>query len=93
MEVDMDFRETVVTDLKHNVCDIVFTKTNGEERIMRCTLMEKFLPETKDHYTTKKENLEVVPVWDLEKNAWRSFRLDSVIKIIVHEEDTDVAPA
>ena len=26
----------------------------------------------------KKENLDVLSVWDLDNNGWRSFRLDSV---------------
>jgi hypothetical protein len=31
----------------------------------------------------RKQNLDVVSVWDLDKNAWRSFRLDSVKAVSV----------
>jgi predicted DNA-binding transcriptional regulator YafY len=34
------------------------------------------LPETSIH--NKKTNYEVLPVWDTDIGAWRSFRLDSI---------------
>lgn len=61
---------------------MIFTKTDGTEREMRCTLREDVIQSTeKKTERVKKENLEVMSVWDLDKNAWRSFRLDSVKQI------------
>ena len=49
---------------------------------MLCTLMSEFLPETKEtEKEDKKVNEEVLAVWDLEKEAWRSFRLDSISNV------------
>lgn len=80
-----------INDLKNNICTVVFTKVNGETRRMRCTLKEDLLPaqETKhlDHATQQKrqtgENL--VSVWDLDNDGWRSFRKDSVVDFIVND--------
>ena len=69
-------RETLIKNLQKNVMQIIFNKVNGEERIMHCTLHETVLPETSIH--NKKTNDEVLPVWDTDIGAWRSFRLDSI---------------
>ena len=69
-------RETLIKNLQTNVMQIIFNKVNGEERIMHCTLHETVLPETSIH--NKKKNDEVLPVWDTDIGAWRSFRLDSI---------------
>ena len=68
-------RETLIKNLKTNVMQITFNKVCGEERVMHCTLHESKLPETSNN---KKINDEVLPVWDIDIGAWRSFRLDSV---------------
>jgi hypothetical protein len=75
----------IVSALQSNICDVKFTKVNGEERLMRCTLKEDLLPEPVASDTeinrNRKPNESVQVVWDLEKTAWRSFRIDSVINI------------
>jgi len=58
---------------------ITFTKVNGEERVMECTLQEHMIPETNP--ANRKENEEVLPVFDIDKGSWRSFRLDSITNI------------
>ena len=80
----MTKRETLVNGLKKDVLTINFTKVNGEERVMNCTLNETLLPEAITSDSEKKENLDVIAVWDIDKDAWRSFRVDSVnsIKIV-----------
>ena len=76
-------REKLIQDLKNAVCEVTFTKVNGEQRVMRCTLDNKHIPQPVDyHYIdeqhAKKENLDVVAVWDLHVNGWRSFRVANV---------------
>jgi hypothetical protein len=70
-------RDQIMDALHSAICDVTFTKSNGDERVMKCTLNEDIVPpfEVKG---TKKKNDEVVSVWDIEKSAWRSFRIDSV---------------
>jgi hypothetical protein len=76
-------RDTLLKDLQEQVIKVIFTKVNGEERAMRCTLMPKHLPVNTDrehliqeHH--KPENTSTVVVWDMENFGWRSFRIDSV---------------
>jgi len=61
---------------------VEFTKKDGTKRKMRCTLAEGYVPPpSKDPLTQKKVravNEEVQVVWDMDKEAWRSFRWDSV---------------
>ena len=71
-------RANLVKNLKQNVVKVNFTKVNGEERTMNCTLHESVLPVATMSQKERKENKEVLAVWDIDKNAWRSFRLDSV---------------
>ena len=77
-------REVLVEGLQNNVMQIIFNKVNGEERIMHCTLHDSVLPETSIH--NKKINNEVLPVWDIDIGAWRSFRLDSVKDVKVMKD-------
>jgi len=48
---------------------VIFYKVNGEQRKMHCKM---------EVPTGPAKNPDVVPVVDLEKGAWRSFRIDSV---------------
>jgi len=66
------------TLLKDNIVEVTFSKVNGDLRTMKCTLKSTLLPErlTESKGKTFPEN--VLPVWDTEKNAWRSFRVEHV---------------
>ena len=76
-------RDTILKDLREYVIEVHFTKVNGEDRVMRCTLRPDLLPPTysKDITEEKKfhaENTNVISAWDVTKGGWRSFRIDSV---------------
>lgn len=61
---------------------IVFTKVDGTERTMRCTLKEEIVvPYEKKTDRVRAENTDTLRVWDLEKNEWRGFRLDSIRQV------------
>ncbi|MFZ9878419.1 MAG: SH3 beta-barrel fold-containing protein [Chitinophagaceae bacterium] len=63
-----------------------FTKTDGTVREMICTLQESFtIPYEKKTDKQKPENNDILAVWDVEKHAWRSFRVDSIISADVVE--------
>lgn len=77
--------------LQEKVCIVDFTKMNGENRLMKCTLMEDQLPPAPvsdgdgtftPAATTTPVNEQVLAVWDLQNNGWRSFRVDRVNSII-----------
>jgi len=72
-------RDTLIKNLQKKSMRITFTKVNGDERIMDCTLQEHMIPQTGE--SNRKKNEEVLPVFDINKGEWRSFRLDSVTNI------------
>ena len=74
-------REILIKNLQKQAMRITFTKVNGDERGMDCSLQEHILPPTNPD--NRKENEEVLPVFDINKGEWRSFRLDSVTNIEV----------
>jgi len=78
-------RESLIEILKIDTPTITFTKKNGEPRTMVCTLKEELLPKRKVAESTDKKpvNEDVICVYDLELKEWRSFRVDSVIKIAI----------
>lgn len=70
--------------LKTGELFVQFIKKDGSERLMRCTLNLDKVP--KDMHPKNKveyDNSVTKRVFDLDKQAWRSFRYDSVID--VHE--------
>jgi hypothetical protein len=77
-------REELRDILKTNLCEVTFTKVNGEIRVMPCTLMENELPpQTATATENSKINEETLSVWCLDKKQWRSFRVSNVIKVEV----------
>ena len=73
--------------LEGDVLTITFDKIDGNERVMKCTLLAEYLP-VKDtakllvEQNNRKENSDTLSVWDTEVNGWRSFRVDSVRKVL-----------
>ena len=79
-----ELRSYLVSLLKDNVVEVTFTKVNGDQRVMPCTLNETVIPISgKSSVNTKKKNDEVMSVWCLDKKEWRSFRLANVTNIQV----------
>ena len=82
---------TTKADLKllltKHILSVNFTKTDGTSRKMICTLREDLVQLREKKTTrTKKVNEDVLSVWDVEKDAFRSFRLDSLISYEKIEE-------
>ena len=58
-----------------------FTKVNGEVRVMRCTKNFDLIPESLhpiNNSQIRVKNENVYPVFDLDKQEWRSFRIENV---------------
>jgi hypothetical protein len=61
---------------------VTFKKKDETTRTMLCTLREEALPKQTDieeQIQIKKKNSDVLAVWDIDKESWRSFRYDSII--------------
>lgn len=83
---DLMNRNELIEHLSANICEVTFTKVNGEQRVMPCTLREDLLPVRNENSTERKVNENVLSVWVTDANGWRSFRIDSVTDIKVLEE-------
>jgi hypothetical protein len=76
-------KERLQKKLKCGTVMVTFTKIDGTERKMKCTLNEEYISPVQSTSTSKqrKENTEVCVVWDVEHGAWRSFRYDTIKEI------------
>jgi len=74
-------RKALLEALKKGTVTVTFRKIDtGELRVMPCTLNPAVL-EANNVKTTinyEPQNMEAFPVWSLDKDAWRAFRLDTV---------------
>lgn len=73
-------RKSVISRLQKGVVGVTFTKKDGTERTMMCTLdvgviPNEFAPKGEDK---RVKSDEALAVFDVEKEGWRSFRWDSV---------------
>lgn len=62
---------------------ITFTKKDGTERVMNCTLRGDMLPvvEIKEDKAPRKQNDSVLSVYDLDAQGWRSFTINAVKRV------------
>lgn len=68
--------------LRTDIVTVTFTKKDGSKREMICTTIPDYLPMPEAITgNLSKPSEDVVTVWDLEQNGWRSFRFDSVKSI------------
>lgn len=64
-----------------NLC-ITFTKADGTDREMRCTLVESAIPTDKAPKGTGREAPDTTQrVFDVDKGEWRSFKWESVKRV------------
>lgn len=82
-------REYMMDELRKGICEVTFTKVNGETRVASATLSPNHVPQTNTTYSdgepivdalhkTRKVNEETVVFWDMNKEGFRSFRIASV---------------
>lgn len=85
-EKEMEIKE-IKNLLKSNVCEVVFTKADGTERTMKATLQAKYIPIVENNpdkpKRTKKAVDGLVTVYDVEKEDWRSFKVENIISFTI----------
>ncbi len=62
---------------------VTFTKKDGSERVMKCTLDPKELPEQviTENKKERKQSDNSIAVYDLESKGWRSFVIRSIKRV------------
>jgi hypothetical protein len=81
----MNYSKTELAEmLRRDIMEVSFAKVDGTGRVMKCTLIDKYLPTPMtDIDATKKDNPNVLAVWDIDSNGWRSFRMNSITDVRV----------
>ena len=79
-------RTWLISHMKMGPVTVTFTKKDGTERVMNCTLQAELLPpapvtESTEPKKERKENTDSLRVFDLEKKEWRSFIVKSIKQI------------
>lgn len=75
----------IVHLLKEHDCEVTFTKKDGSERVMPCTLRQDAMPvrEANTVRETKIHKPDTITVWCLDKSEWRAFKTSNVKQIRV----------
>ena len=73
--------------LEQSVVEVTFTKKDGTERVMNCTLLEDYLPETTG--AGRSAGSDALAVYDVDADGWRSFRWDSIKAVKLSVESAD----
>jgi len=63
---------------------VTFTKVDGTERVMNCTLKSELLPEAKplaEGKTPRKESTTSIRVFDNDLKEWRSFTIKNITRV------------
>ena len=84
-ELEPKLHEWLKGMLAINEATITFTKVDGTERVMKCTLEASKLPvvELKEGAKPRKQSdsTKALRVFDLEKNEWRAFTIKNIKRI------------
>lgn len=68
--------------LRNTVATITFTKKDGTERVMKCTLKEDIaIPHERKTERTKEPKDDLLPVWDIEAAAWRTITVPNILTV------------
>jgi hypothetical protein len=82
-------REYFTDLLSANDCEVTFTKVDGSVRVMNCTLRSEALParDPASLNESRESNPEVIKVFDLDKQSWRSFKVANVTNIAINSQE------
>lgn len=70
-------------DLSTKVLKVTFKKLNGDTRVLTCTRSATLIPVKMTESEVENATKNLVNVWDIEAQGWRSFHYDRVENIEV----------
>jgi len=84
-------KEVLIRELSSGICKIVFRKkTNGRYRSIYATLNNKKIPgryqNTLKEIFQNYEKFEIIPVYDIREQEWKSFYLTNLLYFMTEEE-------
>lgn len=88
MKLNKELIEQFVAHLRNRIVSVSFIKKDGTNRDMNCTLSDAIIPP--DHtpkgtgkVTVDEEDPELIRVFDVDAQGWRTIIFDSVTKVSV----------
>jgi hypothetical protein len=79
---DQKARDWLTGVLQDQTVTVTFTKQDGTERVMNCTLNENDIPvDQAPKNSGRTKSTEALAVFDTEAKGWRSFRWDSIKEV------------
>lgn len=73
-------REEMLDLLREGLCEVQFVKQDGSMREMRCTINQNYIPKDKMPKSGVDYTSTTIRAFEIGKDQWRSFRVDSVKK-------------
>lgn len=80
-QIDLVAALLIHNELSTGITDIEFYKADDSVRAMRATTDPALLPESEREFKASAYDLQLVKVFDVEKQAWRSFKIDRLKSI------------
>ena len=75
-------KESLQNLLRSFVATITFTKKDGTERVMKCTLKQDIaIPHERKTDRVKEPKEDMLPVWDLDQGAWRTITVPNILSV------------
>jgi len=74
-------QDELIKKLQTDIMEVDFIKKDGTLRKMICTLQKHIVPEVLNPRKRNKSTEDLVTVYDLEKEGWRSFHFKTVQNI------------
>jgi hypothetical protein len=77
-------RLEIIRELSQGIHNVTFTKVDGTERTMPCTLDPTILPQVEikeEKVFPRKLNIDTLRVFVTDIKEWRSFRIENLIEI------------
>lgn len=76
-------RQELIRTLKERVVKVTFTKADGTERTITCTLLQTILDQyfsrpAKPESNKPRKVTEVCKAFEVNEETWKSFRYDSI---------------
>lgn len=75
-------KESLQNLLRSFVATVTFTKKDGTERVMKCTLKQDIaIPHERKTDRVKEPKEDMLPVWDLDQGAWRTITVPNILSV------------
>lgn len=78
-------KESLQELLRNFIAIVTFTKKDGTERVMKCTLKQDIaIPHERKTERVKEPKDDLLPVWDIDAGAWRTITVPNILTVEIN---------